>query len=186
MNKLIRLLFLIIVLLLIVGGFFYWENQKDVMKLNKNLPEGVRVVKTLNGKYKVVNKIDGYEFKVRDEWGGIEEIEYIPERTEKGYTAASIEFEGRKGGSRIISIDRFKTELLDFNLGIWARTFFDTFELVGNFKEDKVGEFEILKTKEEVHLMGMYVYFFKKNSIIYAVTCGSEEFIQDIIINGKW
>ncbi|MFQ6082596.1 MAG: hypothetical protein ACE5WD_04455, partial [Candidatus Aminicenantia bacterium] len=174
---------------LIVGtaGFFWWQNQKDVRELNKNLPEGVRVVKSLTGKeYRVVNRIDGYEFKVPEEWRGINEIEYIPERTEEGYTMASIELEGKEGESRVFVINRFKTEKPDLNLELWVKTNFDTFGLIGDFSKDKVKEFDIVKTQENVHLLGMYVYFFKKNSGIYAITGGSEEFIRDIIISGKW
>lgn len=54
-----------IILILGTGGFFYWQNQKDVRGLNKNLPKGVKVEKSLIGnEYRVANKIDGYEFKV--------------------------------------------------------------------------------------------------------------------------
>ncbi|MFH1181230.1 MAG: hypothetical protein V1705_02370, partial [bacterium] len=71
---------LIFVLVLAGGSFFYWQqNQKDISRLNKNLPKGVKVEKSLIGfgnEYKVVNKIDGYEFKIPREWNGLEEIEY--------------------------------------------------------------------------------------------------------------
>ena len=70
----------VFVLLLISGGVFYWQNnQKDVRELNKTLPVGVKVAKNLFGfgnEYKVINKIDGYEFKVPSAWKGIEKIEY--------------------------------------------------------------------------------------------------------------
>ena len=177
----------VFILLLIAGGVFYWWQQKDVRELNKNLPEGVRVVKTLYGDYKVVNKIDGYEFKIPREWKGIEEIKYVPESTERGYTASSIGFEGKEGMSRIMAIDRFRIENLeDLNLQLWAKTNFETFGLVGDFSKDKIGELEIVKTKEHVHLLGMDVYFFKTNFAIYATTGGLEDFIKYIISNGKW
>lgn len=199
MNKLIKLLirrikvflrsrkflFLIIVLLLITGGVFYWKNQQEVADLNKELPEGVRVVKTLTGDYVVVNKIDGYQFKVPDKWEGVKEVYYTSERTEQGYSGTSIELEGLKGVSRILSIDRFKTELLSFDLEKWGKDFFNTFGLIGNFSKDKVGEFEIVKTRERIGVIG-YVYFFQKNLAIYTIACGSEEFIREIIANGKW
>jgi len=183
-----KIFFLIIILLLLAGGgvFYWWQNQEDVRELNKGLPEGVRVVKNLKGEYWIANKIDGYEFKVPDEWGGLREIEYVPASTEKGYTASSIGLRGKEGGSRIIAIDRFKIENPDINLELWAEANFETFGLIGDFSKDRVREFEIVKTQEEVHLVGMYVYFFKKNSVIYAITCGSEEFIREIIISGKW
>lgn len=182
-----KVIFLIVVLILFGGGFFYWQNQADVRELNKNLPEGVKVEKSLFGdEYKVVNKIDGYEFAVPEEWKGVGEMEYIPEENEQGYIASSIGLEGKEGHSRIIGIDRFKISEDINNLEIWAQDNFDTFGLVGDFAEDKIGQFEVIKTQESVHLLGMYVYFFQKNSAIYAITNPSEDFIRDIISNGKW
>ena len=183
-RKIIILFF--IFLLFIIAGVFYWRNQADVRELNKGLPEGIKVTKSLSGRYAVVNRIDGYEFRIPEEWKGIREIEYLSERIEEGYTASSIGIEGREGGSRIISVDRFKTEELDSSLDLWAKDNFDTFGLIGDFTSDKIGEFNVVKTQEEVHLMGMYIYFFRENSTIYAITCGSEEFIREIIIDGKW
>jgi hypothetical protein len=173
-------------LLIIIGGVFWWQNQKDVMELNKNLPEGIKIIKSLDNKYRIINKIDGYEFKIPDAWQGIEEIIYISERTEEKYTGSSIELKGKIGGSRIVYIDLFKNNELNLNLSEWAKVIFDTFSLVGEFSTDKVGQFEIAKTKENVHLLGMDVYFFRQGSRVYSITNGSEEFIKDIIINGKW
>jgi len=188
-KKIVFLIVGIVVLILIGGGFFYWqENQADVKELNKTLPEGVKVVKSLFGdEYKVVNKIDNYEFKIPSEWKGIKEIEYAPEETEQGYTASSIGLEDKESMSRILAIDRFRIENLeDIDLESWAKTNFEIFGLVGDFSKDKVGKYEVAKTQENVHLGGMYVYFFKQNSKIYAVTNSSEEFIRYIITNGKW
>jgi len=188
MNKKIFFGAVVLVLVLVAGGFFYWwQNQADVRVLNKTLPEGVKVVKSLVGnEYSVKNKIDGYEFKIPPEWKGIKEIEYAPEATEQGYTASSLGLDGKSGGATIFAIDRFKINDQSVNLRSWAQKEFETFGLVGDFSEDKVGEFEIVKTKEEVHLVGMAVYFFKKDSVIYVITNGSEDFIRYIISNGKW
>lgn len=179
---------IIVVLVVAAGGFFWRQNQKDVKELNKNLPEGVRVEKNLLGfgnEYVVKNRIDGYEFKVPKEWKGLKEINYISQRTEKEYTGTSIELQGKEGFGRIMSIDQFRVEKLDINLEEWAESFFEDFDLVSDFNKEKLREFEIVKTKEQLGIIG-YVYFFKKNSVIYTITGGSEEFIQDIISNGKW
>jgi hypothetical protein len=171
------------------GGFFYWwQNQAGVRELNKDLPQGVRVEKSLFGdEYRVVNKIDGYEFKVPDGWHGLGMVEYIPKRSESGYTAASISMEGKEGTGRIVTIDQFRIEnAKKIDLKSWAESNFETFGLVGNFSKDEIGHIEIVKTREDVHLLGMSVYFFKKNSTIYAITGGSEDFIREIILNGKW
>jgi len=188
MKKFIFLVVSVVVLVLVAGGFFYWwQNQTDVRALNKTLPEGVRVVKSLLGnEYGVINKIDKYEFKIPSEWKGLKETAYMPERTEMEYTGASIDMSGNEGGSRIATIDRFKINDQSVNLKSWAQKEFETFGLVGDFSDDKVGEFEIVKTREEIHLVGMAVYFFKKDLAIYAITNGSEEFIRYIIANGKW
>jgi len=178
----------VLVLSLFGGGFFYWWNsQADVRELNKTLPKGVSVAKSLFGnEYKVINKIDDYEFKVPNEWRGVREVEYIPNRTEGGYTATSIGIEGNEGAGRIISVDRYKSGGDMSNIKSWAETNFKTFELVGDFKEDTIGEFDIVKTEENVHLGGMLIYVFKKDKAIYAIVNGSEEFIKYIILNGKW
>ena len=182
-----KIILLIIILCLAAGGFFYWQqNQTDVRELNKTLPEGVRVVKSLFGdEYKVVNKIDNYEFKIPSKWEGIKEIEYIPERTEEKYIAASIGLEGNEGSGRIVAVDRFRLTIPASSLEEWAETNFETFGLVADFSKDMVGELEIIRTQEFIMPIG-YVYFFKKDFAVYAVTCGSEEFIRYIITHGKW
>ena len=188
MKKKILVSLLILFLLAIAGGiFWYSQNQKDVREINKTLPEGVKVAKSLFGKdYTVVNKIDGYEFKVPEAWNGIKEIEYISEVTESGYTASSIDLEGAEGGSTVTVINKFIIEDRDVELKNWAESFFKIFGLIGEFSGEKIGEFEIMKTTEEKHLVGMYVVFFRKNQTIYRIINGSEEFIQEIILNGKW
>jgi len=182
-----KILFLFIIILLLIGGgvFYWWQNQEDVKELNKGLPEGVRVVKNLKGEYWVVNRIDGYEFKVPDEWGGLREIEYIPEREEKGFRGSSINIIGIKGEARGGGIDRFKAEK-EANLIAWAQDMFNTVGLIGDFTPERVGNFEAIKTQENVHLLGMYMYFIKKEASVYTFTCGSEEYIREIIISGKW
>jgi hypothetical protein len=158
-----------------------------VADLNKTLPEGVRVAKSwLGEEYKVVNKIDGYEFKAPKAWRGIEEIEYVPERTENSYTASNISGSGREGHSRVFTIARFKISGKDIDLKPWAENNFKAFGLTGNFYEEKLGEFKIIKATEEKYLAGMYVYFFYDSQTIFAITNGSEEFIREIILSGQW
>jgi hypothetical protein len=180
---------IVIVLILAAGGFFWWqENQKDVRELNENLPEGVRVTKSLfSNEYWVINKIDGYEFKVPDAWGGLNEIEYVPERKAQGYIGSSLYLEGKEGFGRVVGIDRFTSGGdVGADLKSWAEANFDAFGLVGDFSENMVGEINVAKTQENVHLGGEYVYFFEKNGIFYTITGPSEKFIREIILNGKW
>jgi len=181
------ILFFIVVLILVGGGFFYWRDQTDVRKLNKNLPEGIKVVKSLTGEYGVVNKIDGYEFKVPKEWKGIKEMEYIETRETQGYIGTSMNIEGNTGTGRSIGIDRYTSGgNMNAELKLWVEENFRTFGLTGDFDNAKVVNFSVIKTQESVHLGGEYVYFFKNNSIIYGLTSPSEITIRYIISNGKW
>lgn len=168
------------------GGFFVWQNGKDVRELNKNLPEGVSVAKSLFGSdYKVVNKVDGYEFNIPQEWQGISEIEYIPEEEREGYLASKVEVLGKDGVARIAILAKFQQQD-QASLEGWAENYFKAFELVGSFSKEMLHEKEIVKAKDVDQLMGMHVYFFGQDSTIYALINGSEEFIREIITNGKW
>lgn len=183
------LLFIIVTLLLAGGGVFYWrQNQADVRELNKTLPEGVRVVKSLFGEeYGVVNEIDGYEFKVPEEWMELKDIDYISEREAAGYIGTSFSVEGNKGVGNVVAIDRYKSGGdNEENLESWAKSNFNAFGLVGEFTKDKVVESDVIKTQENIHLGGEYVYFFRKNKAVYAITGPSEELLRYIITNGKW
>ncbi len=176
---------------LLVGGgvFLLQENQKAVASLNETLPEGVRVEKSLFGnEYKIVNKIDGYEFTVPKEWVGVQKVEYIKQdKNENKYETASIEITGVEGIGRLIGVDKFNIQEFESkNLENTAREIFEYYELTGEFSKDPVGNIEIVKTRSDTQLLGMYVYFFKTNSAIYGVTGGSEEYIRKIISSGKW
>ncbi len=185
-NRKVLISLVVLVLLLISGGVFYWQNQTDIRELNKKLPDGVRVEKSFSGnEYRVVNEIDGYEFIIPEAWNGINEIKYVSKSELENYITTTIEIEGKEGASRIITINCF-WEARKLNLEDWARDNFVTFGLVGDFSDDKAGGIDVVKTQEEVHLLGMYVYFFEKDSKIYAIANGSEDFIREIISNGKW
>lgn len=187
MNKKILFGMAVLFLCLVSGGVFYWrQNQADVRELNKTLPEGIMVAKSLFGdEYKVVNKIDGYEFKVPKEWQGIEEIEYIPKSIEEEYDVASINAKSISNENKLVAIDRFKMNE-KISLDNSVEEIFGYYELSGDFVRDSIIGVNIIKVQENTHLGGMYVYFFEKESIIYSITNGSEDFIRYIIANGKW
>jgi len=179
---------LIFVLLLAGGGFFYRQNnQKDVQALNKSLPTGVKVAKSIFGfgsEYKVINKIDGYEFKVPLVWRGVSEIKYTPERTEEGYIATSIFIAGKESETRTMSVDIFKVNN-DENLKQWTEKFTNSFGFIGTLEEKTIKGSKIIKIAKDLSL-GPYMFFLKINSKIYMFSGGSEEFIREIISNGKW
>lgn len=174
---------------LVVGGFFYWwQNQADVRELNKTLPEGVKVVKSLVGDdYKVVNKIDGYEFKIPPEWRGLEEIEYIPERDVNDFKVSSVGFEGVDDLAMPFSIDVYNIEnQLNVDLLSWAQELWSLFNLDGELQKDVVQNISVVKVFEGKNLGKTYVYFIKSGTKIYVLNNNSEEFIRYIIANGKW
>jgi len=187
MKKKILVSLLILFLLAIAGGiFWYWQNQKDVREINKTLPEGVKVAKSLFGKdYTVVNKIDGYEFKVPEAWEGIKEMEYKDEETILDMRTSGMALEGSQGLSRVFSLDIYflskQEDLLEYSQEIWS-----FFELEGSLEKIKVGNIEAIRAYEDVHLWGTYVYFWIIGNKLYVANNGSEEFIQEIILNGKW
>ena len=187
-KKIVFLIVGIVVLILIGGGFFYWwQNQADVRELNKNLPEGVKVVKSLIGnEYKVVNKIDDYEFKIPPEWKGIKEIEYIPEQEEENRITRSIYLEGFEGMGRIASIDVYKIDQSDIKLETWARELLDAFGLSGELTQENIDGYNTLSTIEKEHLAGAYIVFLYNDAKIYVFTGRSEQSIRYIITNGKW
>ncbi len=67
----------------------------------------------------------------------------------------------------------------------WAKSNFETFGLIGNFTKSQIGNISVVKTVEDVHLGGDYVYFFKKNKIVYTITGPSKDSIEEIILNGN-
>lgn len=176
---------IIVVLILAGGGFFWWQGQKDVRELNKNLPEGVRVVKSLFGKeYKVVNKIDGYEFKVPREWEKLKEVNYIIEEEVKALSIQGMP----ENLENYISIAYYELDPPDITLDSWIEEWMQKFqEFVWEREELKIGNFLTIKLVEKEHLEGFISdYFFKENSKIYQISGLSEGFIQEIILNGKW
>ena len=188
MNKKTAIAIFILVLIFSGGGFLLWQNSKAAVKdLNATLPEGVRVVKSLFGnEYRVVNKIDGYEFKVPQEWRGIEEIAYTPRESLEKYTLSTIEVIGYEGQERFVSVNSFQKENDGLNLMQWAQKNFETFGLEGNFQQERVGKIDVVKTQEGTSLAGMYVYFFENTSMTYAITNASEDYVRKIIMSGKW
>ena len=181
MSKKIIFSLIVILILVVGGGFFLWQNQKDVRELNKGLPKGVRVVKSLIGKeYRVVNKIDGYEIKVPKAWEGLKEIEYSPERKVNGMKATGIVLTAPVGG--IIGIDQYKINQETIDLEMLVKDFF---EPEGLLEKQQIGDYETIRTEAE-RLAGAKIYFFQKDLKIYTIGGFSDENIREIILNGKW
>ena len=170
------------VLVLIAGGFFYWwQNQADVRALNKTLPEGVRVVKSLVGDdYRIVNKIDGYEFKIPPKMADLRKVKYYEEEDSNGISLESLNEE-------FLGVGVYKIEATDINLESWVDDWTKKFETFSWTKEkNKIGDFETIILKEKEYFGGGIEYFFKKTSKIYSISSLSEDLASYIISNGKW
>ena len=188
MRRKIIVSLLIIAFLAVAGGSFYWwQGQQSVRGLNETLPDGVRVKKSLfSNEYFIINNIDGYEFRVPMAWEGIEKIEYILEEEAMGLKGTGIGIKGKNNGFTLLSLDIFYLEQKDIDLLEWTRELWELSGFVGDLTKDTVGDLNIVKGAEGVHLGGTYLYFLEKNKKIYILNNGSEEFIQEIILNGKW
>jgi len=210
MNKLIRLLFLIIILLLIAGGVFYWKNQQDVADLNKELPEGMRVKKTLTGDYVVVNKINGYQFKVPEEWEGLSKAIYKDITKAESSIGEALQekiiFESYLLIEGTRPLDGMELRVLKFADSIDLNTFVEQFKeiympsrkteiseffpqiedfIVENLKGLKLSTLLRSKHGSEMVLSDQY-YFFKKDLKIYIIMHFDDEFVREFIANGKW
>ena len=175
----------VLLVLFSVVGFFYWEDQKAIRTLNEGLPEGVRIEKKLIGNYKIINDISDYWFELPNVWKGIEEIKYLTERESKGYKFSSINVKGKDIEDKVVAIIKFESKP-DIDLITQANLFFEAFELDGNFIENKVKNINTAISKNNLGLMGIDASFFQKENYTYLITCGSEDFIEEIIINGTW
>jgi len=211
-----KLIFFSLVFILIGGGFFYWwTTQKDVRELNKTLPDGIRITKSLIGNdYGVVNKIDGYEFKVPKELHEPESVIYknIVDDSELGYLSEMnkilqevIFSEGVLGlqtkEQGVIEVRTFKVS--DINLNSFIEKFSylafksyesaKTFEVSPKIEEITTSQVNISKLcgtaksyyGSEFTLSPTY-YFFTKSSNVYLVVHDDDELIKKIILNGKW
>jgi hypothetical protein len=209
-----KIIFFAVILVLAGAGFFYWwQNQADVRELNKTLPEGVKVAKSIFGdEYRVVNKIDEYEFKVPPEWKDIELAVYMDiTNDELSYRYGFgqelkniIIYEGALG---IQDSEQHQIELrtlkIDKNL--------DMETLVNEFGSTNIPQFKTMKftlVTNELIVNNMNVlklsfvgksswgseltlapyYFLRGEKKVYVLffDTKNEEVMREIISNGKW
>ena len=181
MKKLALAVVSVVVLVLTAGGFFYWQNQADVRILNKTLPEGVRVVKSLTGnEYRVVNKKDGYEFKIPPKMIKLKEVKYYEEEEANGISLESVDGDFLGAGV-------YKIDATDIDLESWVDNWMSKFKTFSWTKEkETIGDFETIILREKKYFSGGTEYFFKKGAKLYSISSLSEDPISYIISNGKW
>ena len=179
------IIFPVLLIIVLAVSFSYWEEQQVIKALNENLPEGVRIEKGLIGNYKIINEINNYSFEAPSAWKEIEEIKYLAERESLGYKFSSINIKGKTPENGVIAIVKFEKKP-DIGLATQASLFFEAFELDGNFTENKIKDIDTVISKSNPGLMGIDASFFQKNNYAYLITCGSEDFIKEVILNGEW
>ncbi len=195
MNKKLFIPLIIIVLLLTSGGvFWWWHNGKELRELNKDLPEGLKIVKSLTGQYMIINEQDGY----RINWPKKElEIVYFEERQDiektlppffsqevkKLFVSGTDLFFGEYTSFPEVKISCFK--LKD---GIDLEKLRQIYENSSSFfanstiNLEQKGEFEVLITKDSYQVN----YCFKINSKLYNIVCPEENLCQNILQNSRW
>ena len=166
-------------------GFSCWKEQQGVKALNESLPEGIRIEKALIGNCKIINEINDFIFEAPSNYKEIEEIRYIAERESEGYKFSGINIKGKTSENRVIAVVKFESKP-DIDLIAQADLFFSAFNLNGGFAEDKVENIDIVINKNNTRLMGIDAAFFQKDNYTYLITCGSEDFIKEVILNGEW
>ena len=175
----------VFLILFSITGFSYRKEQQAIKTLNEDLLEGVRIEKGLIGNYKIINEINDYIFEAPSIWKGIEEIVYLIERESKGYKFSSINIKGKTPENGVIAIVKFESKP-DIDLTTQATLFFKAFDLNGDFTENKIGNINTIINKNNPGLMGIDAAYFQKDNYTYLITCGSEDFIKEVILNGEW
>jgi hypothetical protein len=177
-------------ILALIGAiaFYWWNNQSNVKDLNENLPEGVRIEKDLVGfgnGYKIVNKIDGYEFKTPKEWDKYE-LNVLYQNLDKeifGFSGSAINLKDKEIENNNLTINSFLIE--DSTENLKTKTEKIIYKSLGIEETltpiEKIGV-EILK----INILGNYMYFFEQQDRIYGIISPSENIIEEIITNGNW
>ena len=180
-----KLALVFILMLLGVGGVFLWQkNQKEVAELNKGLPEGMRVVKNLQGEYWVVNKLDGYEFRAPETWSGIRSINYFRDFPIQNTTGFILE----SPYGDLIRLVQYGLGESNFEIEDWVKELNDKFEgIYQKYGKEHLQGYEVIKAEEEEFGIAIS-YFFREKSNIYEIKAFRiyEDWIQEIISSGKW
>ena len=180
-----KIIVFVLLILFSIAYSFYWKDQQAIKALNEGLPEGIRIERELIGNYKIINEINNYTFKVPSIWKGVEEIKYLTERESLGYKFTSINIKGKTPENGVIAVVKFESKP-DIDLMTQANLFFEAFELERSFTESKVKDIDTIVSKDNPDLMGIDASFFQKDNYTYLITCGSEDFIKEVILNGTW
>lgn len=194
MNKKLFIPLIIIILLLIAGGvFWWWHSGKELRELNKDLPEGVNIIKNLTGQYMIVNEQDGYrinwpekklEIVYYEERQNIEKTlpPFFSQEVKKLFVSKTSLFLGEYAILPEVTINCFKLKN-----GIDLEKLRQTYDNSSFFANSTInleqkGEFEVLIIKDSYQVN----YSFKINSKLYNIACPEENLCQSILQNSRW
>ena len=175
----------ILLILSFIICFSYWKDQQTIKVLNESLPEGIRIERGLIGNYKIIDEISNHTFEAPSAWKGIEEIRHIGEKESNGHKFTSINIRGKIPENGVIAVVKFESKP-DIDLITQADLFFKDFNLRGNFIESEVKDISTVISKGNPGLMGIDASFFQQDNYTYLVTCGSQDFIEEVILSGTW
>jgi len=186
MKKNIVILIVVGVILILAIGvvYFFWQGGPEIRRLNKNLPEGIRIEKR-GDQQVIVNKKDGYEIKVPKDWGGVREVEYLSK--ESGLTI------GAQDTEDWVSVSVYEV-LRGIDFDVWLKQFLKDHPLSFPEKitsiigEEKIKNYKVIKIKVEHPMTGTtFFYYFQTDSHIYEIyTDYSEKSIRAVILNGNF
>jgi len=191
MRKKVIILTILISLLIAGGIFWWWQSGEELRELNKNLPEGIRVIKTFSGEYEIINKKDDYKINwpkkklgnvFYEEIQDLEEImpPYFPEEIKNLFISRTDLVLGEYSILPELRIDCFN---LKNNIDL--RKILEALKKspFANKKMglEKIGDIEVLIVKD-----GQENYSFQINSKFYNIACEEENLCENILKTSKW
>ena len=181
---------LLLGILALIGAtvFYWWNNQSDIKALNENLPEGIKIEKGLFGfgkDYKIVNEIDGYEFKAPKDWNN-HNLDILYQNLDKeifGFSGSTMNLKDEKTENNSLVINCFFIENPTENLRTRVeKIIYNSLGIEENLISIENTEIEMFK----INILGNYIYFFEQQNKLYGILSSSEKFIEEIITNGNW
>ena len=168
-------------ILAIAWVYFVWQGGEELRELNKDLPEGIRVVER-NGGQVVVNEKDGYEITVPEKWGGLESVNWRESsRFEKGI----VSIEGKYYQLTEIKVfsQKEKIDMEKWVKELWKEN--STIYIEPEIVEEKIlNDYERIKANSFGGMIGdLFFIYIQINSNIYEFSSDLEEIIQDVILN---
>lgn len=183
MSKKVIIIGAVILLLVAIGGgvFYWWQSGKELREINKDLPSGVKAEKK-DDQSILQNEAEGYEIKIPDGWGGIDNAEYTGEVGSGQFSIKS------KETDEWVSIFTFNdVKQPDFHT--WVEQHLKEFEGMRFFSpiitgEETLNGHEVIKVRD-VNPTGTFYFYFVKNGskVLEIYTDYSENAVREVVSN---